>query len=186
MNDKIKELVHKMEEYASRQEYEKSQEVLSEIKNNIREEKELGKEWLDKLLSGKRKETIKDTFDYITGNAVRLSQDVYGFSNILNLSLSSNERINNTNVRDDYTKRKIIAEEMVCNGLSVIASSGRKSPKYTKPNRAFLDIALKVNPSICKSEISRRERVKLWKAIESNDETEVKRITKELKELKYL
>lgn len=190
MNDEIKELIRKMEEYSSSQEYEKAQDTLSKIINKIYEP-ETGiiksGEWFEEFLSGKhREETIKDTFNYITSHAVRLSPEVYGFSTILNLTISVNERINKTSRRDDYTIRKIIAEEMVCNEISVIPASGKKAQKYKKPNRAFLDIALKVNPSICKGEISRREKVKLWKAIESKDENEIKRLTKEIKELKYL
>lgn len=186
MNDEIKELIKKMEEYSSSQEYEKAQDTLSEIQKKIYGEKEFEEEWLKVFLSGKKEETIKDTFNYITSHAVRLSPNIYGFSTILNLTISVNERINKTSKRDDYTIRRIIAEEMVCNEISVIPASGKKAQKYKKPNRAFLDIALKVNPSICKGEISRREKVKLWKAIESKDEDEIKRLTKEIKELKYL
>ena len=186
MTDEIKKLIKEMEFYSSSQNYEKAQDILSEIKKRLYEEKTFGKEWLEDFLSGRREITIKDTFDYITGNAVRLSPDIYGFSTILNLTISVNERTNKIKTHDDYTTRKIIAEEMVCNEIPVISASGRKAPKYSKPNRAFLDIALKVSPSICKGEISRREKVKLWKAIELKDEKEIKRLTKEIKELKYL
>lgn len=181
MTDKIKALINTMQEYSNKQEYEKANKVLINIYSELYKEKEFGKEWLDNFLSGINNTTIKDTFDYITGNSVRLDPEEIGFSKFLKLTIDVNEKLKKLKRTDDYIKRKVIAEEMVYSGQTIPVKW-----KGKKPNRAFLDIALKVNPSICKAEIERREKVKLWKALESNKIRESETIKRKIKELKEL
>jgi hypothetical protein len=50
-----------------------------------------------------------------------------------------------------------------------------------KSNRAFLDIANKVNSSLCRDELERREKVLIWKAIESGRIEEIEKARERLK-----
>lgn len=178
MSDKIKELVLLMEELAGRQQYENAQHVLSSIKNELQKTKP--SPTFEQLVSIEKKEFgIKDTYDIITGNTIRLNPDAYKFSDFLNLLMQSTEKLkklkNPYTVSNDYNVRKIIAEEMVCKKMTVPVTY-----KGIKPNRAFLDVAFKVNPDLCKHEIERREKVKLWKAIESGKKEEIEKAKKEV------
>lgn len=72
---------------------------------------------------------------------------------------------------------------MACLGMPIYESKGGKIGRSKKPNRAFLDIANKVNPSLCRGELERRERVMMWKAIESGKKEEIEKARERL--LKY-
>lgn len=50
-----------------------------------------------------------------------------------------------------------------------------------KPNCTFMDITLQVNSSVCKDELERREKVKLWKAVETGDKKKIEYAKKELR-----
>lgn len=69
---------------------------------------------------------------------------------------------------------------MACLGMAIPESKGGKLGKRGKPNRAFLDIAHKINPFICRSELDRREKVMMWKAIESGKKEEIDKARRRL------
>ncbi len=177
MTDEIKELISLMEELAGRQKYEDAQHVLNSIKNELAKKEVVnGKELLDRILKGERKKpTIKRTYDIVTGNSIRLNEKSYNFSDFLGMLSSVTERLEAIKSEDDYTVRKIVAEEMVCRKMVV-----PQTYKGKKPNRAFLDVAYKVNPDLCKAEIGRREKVKLWKAIESGKKEDIEKAKSEV------
>jgi len=177
MKDKIKNLISLMEELAGKQEYESAQKVLDSIKEELTKQEDLskkyGKDWNPFV---KTEPTIRNTYDVITGYSIRLNPDFYKFSDLLGLLSQVTERLKTIKRADDYTVRKIVAEELVCNNMII-----PKTYKGKKPNRAFLDVAYKVNPDLCKLELERREKVKLWKAIESGKKEEIKKASKEVR-----
>ena len=68
--------------------------------------------------------------------------------------------------------------------MTIPEIKGGKIGRSKRPNRAFLDIAHKVNPSLCSSELERREKVMMWKAIESGKKEEIEKARERLK--KYI
>ena len=50
-----------------------------------------------------------------------------------------------------------------------------------KTKQSILDIAFKVSPFLCSNELIRREKVMMWKAIESEKESEKEKVRKELR-----
>lgn len=177
MVDEIKELISLMEELAGRQQYEDAQHVLNSIKNELKKEETVDdKEFLDRILSGKTKEpTILGTYRAVIGHSVRLNPDIYRFSDFLGLLSNVTDRLKQTRRFNEDVLRRIVAEEMLCSKMSVPLSY-----KGIKPNRAFLDIAYKVHPDICKHELERREKVMLWKAIESGSREKIEEAKKKV------
>ncbi len=176
MADKIKELIKQMEDFAEKQQYEEAQKTLVRIKDELVRTKDLsekyGKDWKPFL---KEEPTIQNTYDIITGHSIRLNPEQFKFSDFLGLLSDVTTRFGDVQKHDDTKIRKIVAEEMVCKGMTI-----PQTYKGKKPNRAFLDIAYTVNPYVCKSELERREKVKLWKAIESGDKDEINKTKKEV------
>ncbi len=111
---------------------------------------------------GKREErTIKDVNDLVTSHSIRLNPDNYNFADFLGLLVNVHSRkgeIQGARYIDTDKQRKVVAEEMVCLGMTIPESRGCKGGigKSGKPNRAFLDIAHKINPFIACKEIERR------------------------------
>ena len=52
---------------------------------------------------------------------------------------------------------------------------------YDNDDRIFLDIANRVNPSLCRGELERREKVMMWKAIEGGKKEEIEKARERLK-----
>ena len=179
MVDEIEELISLMEELAGRQQYEDARHVLNAIKNElVKEEKLDDKELLDRILSGQRKEpTIKQTYDIITGHSIRLNPEAYKFSDFLNLLPGVTDKLKSLKRANDDTVRKLVAEEMVCKQMPIPTTY-----RGIKPNRAFLDIAYKIHPDLCKYELERREKVMLWKAIESGNREKIEEAKKKVSE----
>lgn len=176
--DTIEPLIGLMNEFSDKQEYEKAKEALDKIKE------ELEKPSVGIWIHVRNVQTIKDVHNLVTSDSIRLNPDNYRFSDFLGLLVNVHNRkdeIQGARYIDTDKQRKVVAEEMACLGMIVSESKGGKIGRSKKPNRAFLDIAHKVNPSLCKTELERRERVMMWKAIESGDKKEIGNIRERLK-----
>ncbi len=170
--DTIKPLIGLMNEFSDKQEYEKAKETLDKIKE------ELKKSSVETLVSIRGIQTIKDVNDLVTSDWIRLNPDNYKFSDFLGLLVNVHNRkdeIQGARYIDTDRQRRVVAEEMACLGMTIQESKGGKIGRSKKPNRAFLDIAHKVNPSLCRTELERRERVKMWHAIESGKKEEIEK-----------
>ncbi len=157
-------LINNMERLSHGLEYEEAQYVLEKIKE------ELVKPDDNKILRLCNIQTIKDVYDLVTSNTIRLSMENYEFVDFLNLLVSilnRKDEIQGCRYIDIDRQRKVVAEEMVC--LKMIIPSKWKG---IKPNRRFLDILYEVDKDICKAELLRREKVKLWKVIKSGKDIE--------------
>ncbi len=175
--DDIKPLIEEMDKFSDNQEYEKAKDVLDRIKEKLK------KSSVGIWISVRNLQTIEDAHNLVTSESIRLSPDNYKFSDFLGLLVNVHKRkdeIQGARYIDIDKQRKVVAEEMACLGMTVHESRS-KVGRSRKPNRAFLDIAHKVNPSICKTELERREKVMLWKAIESGDIKEIEKAKERLK-----
>jgi hypothetical protein len=176
--DDIKPLVEEMNKFSDSQEYEKARETLDKIKG------ELKKSTVQTWVSMRNIQTIKDVHNLVTSDSIRLSLDNYKFSDFLGLLVNVHNRkdeIQGGRYIDLDKQRRVVAEEMACLGISIPESKGGKIGRIKKPNRAFLDIANRVHPSICRNELERREKVMLWKAIESGKKEEIEKARERLK-----
>ena len=79
----------------------------------------------------------------------------------------------------DEQWRSIVAKEMISLELLPQDGRGRKAP-----NRAFMDVLFRLNPQFARNDLLRRESTKMWYAIGSEDETAVKAIRDNIKEIK--
>lgn len=174
MNEKREDivalLIDNMERLSHGMEYEEAQYVLEKIKEELVKRD-------DSIKFGIQ--TIKDVYHLVTSHSIRLSMDDYEFADFLNLLVSvlnRKDELQGGKYVDIDRKRKLVAEEMVCLGMTVPTKW-----KGVRPNRRFLDIAYEVNKDLCKTEIIRREKVKLWKAIESGKVEDVKKAKEEIR-----
>lgn len=175
--DRIKPLVDEMDKLSENLEFEKAKSVLENIKEELKRPETNFPFQID---------TIKDVNDLIKSHAIRLNPENYKFSDFLGLLTNVYNRkseLKGMMYSDTERQRKIVAEEMVCLGMTIPVYRGRGGTKI-KPNRAFLDIAQKVNPSLACKELERREKVLMWKAIESGKKEEIERARERLR--KYL
>lgn len=175
--DTIALLIDNMERLSHGMEYEEAKYVLDKIKEEL-------KKWPYTYIHIGDIQTIKDIHDLMTSNAIRLNPDNYELSDYLGLLTAVHERRNElqgARYRDTERQRRVVAEEMICLGMTIRP----KKKRYAKvPNRAFLDIAYKVNPSICSTELERREKVMMWKAIESGNKEEIEKVRERLQKYK--
>lgn len=179
--DIIKPLIDHMSELSEKQEYEKAKNVLDKIKEEL---KKPSVEGLGSYLHIGNIQTIKDVNDLVISNSIRLSPDNYKFADFLGLLVNVHSRkseIQGARYVDTDRQRKVVAEEMACLGMTIHESRGGKGGKSGKPNRAFLDVAHKINPFIACKEIERREKVMMWKAIESGKKEEIERARERLR-----
>lgn len=175
--DNIKPLLEEMNKFSEIQDYEKAKETLDRIKE------ELKKSSVQTWVSVRNVQTIKDVRNLVTSDSIRLNPDNYKFSDFLGLLVNVHNRkdeIQGARYIDTDKQRKVVAEEMVCLGLPIYESKGGKIGRSKKPNRAFLDIANKVSHSICRGELERREKVMMWKAIESGKKEEIEKARERL------
>lgn len=175
--DTIEPLIEDMNKFSDNYEYEKAKETLDKIKEELKQPST--QVWI----SVRNVQTIKDVHNLVTSHSIRLNPDDYKFSDFLGLLVNVHSRkneIQGARYIDTDRQRKVVAEEMMCLGMT-IESKGGKIGRSKKPNRAFLDIANKVNPSLCRSELARREKVKMWHAIESGNTKEIERIRESLR-----
>lgn len=176
--DDIKPLLEEMNTYSENQNYEKAKDILDKIRE------ELEKPSVQTWISVRNIQTIKDVHNLVTSDSIRLNPDNYKFSDFLGLLVNVHSRkdeIQGARYSDLDKQRKVVAEEMVCLGIAIPESKGGKVGRSKKPNRAFLDIANKVNPSLCRNELERREKVMIWKAIESGRIEEIEKARERLK-----
>lgn len=182
--DTIKPLIDQMGEYSEKQDYEKAKDVLDKIKEELKNSSM--EEWPHSYIHVGNIQTIKDVHDLVMSNSIRLNPDNYKFADFLGLLVNVHGRkneIQGARYSDTDKQRKVVAEEMACLGM-VIPESGGKGGRSGKPNRAFLDIAHKVNPFIACKELERRCRVLLWKAIESGKKEDIERARKTLQKIR--
>ena len=180
--DTIKPLIDQMNQFSEKQEYEKAKEVLDNIKEELK--KPSTDVWPHTFIHIGNIQTVKDVNDLVTSNSIRLSPDNYRFSDFLGLLVNVHSRkneIQGARYIDTDRQRKIVAEEMACLGMAIPESRGGKGGKAGKPNRAFLDIAHKINPFIACKELERREKVMMWKAIESGKKEEIEKTRERLR-----
>ncbi len=179
--DIIKPLIDQMNEFSEKQEYEKAKGVLDTIKKEL--EKPATDKWPYSYIHIGDIQTIKDINDLVVSNSIRLNPNNYKFADFLGLLVNVNDRkkeIQGAKYSDIDRHRKIIAEEMVCLEMTIPESRGGKG-KSVKPNRAFLDIAHKINPFLACKELERREKVMMWKAIESGKKEDIERARERLR-----
>lgn len=183
--DIIKPLIDQMNELSERQDYEKAKEILDKIKEELK--KPSTDVWPYTYIHIGNIQTIKDVNDLIVSNSMRLNPDNYKFSDFLGLLVNVHGRkseLQGARYIDTDRQRKVVAEEMVCLGMTIPESRGGKGGKSGRPNRAFLDVAHKINPFIACKEIERREKVMMWKAIESGKKEEIENARERLR--KYI
>jgi len=176
--DTVKPLIGLMNEFSDKQEYEKAKETLDKIKEELKTSS------VQTWISVRNVQTIKDVHNLVTSDSIRLNPDNYRFSDFLGLLVNVHNRkdeIQGARYIDTDRQRKVVAEEMACLGMTISESKGGKIGRSKKPNRAFLDIAHKVNPSLCRTELERRERVMMWKAIESGNRKEIENMRERLR-----
>ena len=184
MQDKIKELIEKIDIFSNNQQYEEAQKALNMIKEELSRpanlEEKYNEEWVKSFSKGeKRVITIKDTQDILTGGSIRIDPEYYPFSDWLYLLIQINEKI--ANIDNIYLVtdrlRRIVAEEMVAKKMII-------PPAYRgkRPNRAFLDQVLNVKGGIdiCSKEMDRRLKSLLWQAIEKGDKIEIEEARKNI------
>ncbi len=180
--DVIKPLIDQMGELSEKQEYEKAKEVLDKIKEELKKPSIEG--WPQPYLRIGNVQTIKDVNDLVISHSIRLNPDNYKFADFLGLLVNVHSRkgeIQGARYIDTDRQRKVVAEEMACLGMTIPESRGGKGGKGEKPNRAFLDVAHKINPFIACKEIERREKVMMWKAIESGKKEEIEKARERLR-----
>ena len=172
--DIIKPLIDQMNQFSEKQEYEKAKDVLDKIKEELK--KPSMEKWPGSYIHIGNIQTVKDVNDLVTSNSIRLDPDNYKFSDFLGLLVNVHARkneIQGARYSDTDRQRKVVAEEMVCIGMTIPEGRRSKGGRAGKPNRAFLDIAHKVNPFIACKELGRREKVMMWKAIESGKKEDI-------------
>jgi hypothetical protein len=180
--DTIKPLIDQMNQLSEKQDYEKAKDVLDKIKEELK--KPSTGVWPYTYIHIGDIQTVKDVHDLVTSNSIRLKPDNYKFADFLGLLVNVHDRkgeIQGAGYSDTDKQRKVVAEEMVCLGIAIPESKGGGIGKSGKPNRAFLDIAHKVNPFLACKELERREKVNMWKAIESGKKEEIERARMRLK-----
>lgn len=174
--DIIKPLIDQMNQFSEKQDYEKAKEVLEKIKEELKKPSIEG--WPQSYIHIGNIQTIKDVKDLVISHSIRLNPDNYRFVDFLGLLVNVHSRkgeIQGARYSDTDKQRKVVAEEMACLGMTISESRGgrRGIGKSEKPNRAFLDVAHKINPFIACKELERREKVNMWKAIESGKKEEI-------------
>ena len=170
--DIIKPLIDQMSEFSEKQEYEKAKDVLDKIKEELKKPEK----WPGSYIHIGNIQTIKDVNDLVISHSIRLDPESYKFSDFLGLLVNVHGRKNEIQGAmyiDTDRQRKVVAEEMVCLGMTIPESRTGRRGKVGKPNRAFLDIAHRVNPFIACKELGRRDKVNMWKAIESGKKEDI-------------
>lgn len=175
--DVISKMIKEMNVLSEKQDFEGASDILKQIKEELdREEKE-------HIFLETDLQTVKDVDSLLKKNYIRLNPKNFDFANYLNLITKLHDRkdeLMGGKAHDIERQRRIVAEEMVCAGMTI---PKKKRGMGRAPNRAFLNIALKVDPSLCKTEIQRREQVKLWKAIGSCDIEGIEACKKKIREI---
>lgn len=146
--DTIKPLIDSMCEFSEKQDYEKAKDVLDKIKEELKKPSAEG--WSQPYLHIGNIQTIKDVNDLVMSHSIRLNPDNYRFADFLGLLVNVHSRkseIQGARYIDTDRQRKVVAEEMACLGITIPESRGGIG-KSGKPNRAFLDIAHKINPFV--------------------------------------
>lgn len=175
--DYIATLIDNMRKQSCEMKYEEAQYILDKIKEELTEKMEP-----NEIIRMFKVQTFRDVYNLVTSDSIRLNVNDYNFAKFLDLLealLKRKSELKGGRYIDTDRQRKIVAEEMFKLGM-IIPSKWRG----IKPNRAFLDIAYKVSPSLVSSELKRRELVKLYKGIESKRDKEIKKSVIELKKIK--
>jgi hypothetical protein len=177
-HDVVKELIGEMNKYSNEEDFEMAKYVLDKIKEYLELPEDYESLWTPSKLGDIQ--TLKDIDEILKANFIRLNPKHYSFSDWLDLLLSLDNRkseLQGIRTLDVTKKRKIVAEEMLCLGISI---PRKRRGIGRMPNRAFLDVLYSVHPDLCKHELGRREQVKLWKAIEKGDKEELQKTRQEV------
>lgn len=182
--DKIELLIDNMKRQSHAMEYEDAQRILDKIKEELLQEEPYKDKSFEEVFVNPPENytTIKDMYLLVTSHSIRLDMNDYNFDKFLDLLINLKERkseLQGGRYVDIDRQRKIVAEEMFKIGMQIPCKW-----KGNKPNRAFLEIAYKVNPSLCSAELLRREKVMMWKAIETGKELEKEKTRKKLRKYK--
>lgn len=175
--DYIATLIDNMRRQSHAMEYEEAQYILQKIKEELTRKVDT-----TEFIRIFHVQTYRDVYNLVTSNSIRLDINNYNFVNFLDLLealLKRKTELQGGRYIDTDRQRKIVAEEMFKLGMSIPSKW-----KGVKPNRAFLDIAYKISPSLVGSEIKRREHVKLYKGIENKDKKQITKAVDELKKVK--
>jgi len=175
--DYIATLIDNMRRQSHAMEYEEAQYILQKIKEELTRKVDT-----TEFIRIFHVQTYRDVYNLVTSNSIRLDINNYNFVNFLDLLealLKRKTELQGGRYIDTDRQRKIVAEEMFKLGMSIPSKW-----KGVKSNRAFLDIAYKISPSLVGSELKRREHVKLYKGIENKDKKQITKAVDELKKIK--
>jgi hypothetical protein len=128
--DNIELLINEMEKLSDSMNYEEAQLILTKIKEEL-----FRKEDDSKFIRIFHVQTIKDIYNLIASNSIRLDVNNYQFSKFLDLLINLKKRkskLQGVRYIDTYRQRKIVAEEM--SKIEIIIPCKHKG---IKPNRAF-------------------------------------------------
>ena len=139
MSDKIECYVEIMNKRSEAGDYNEANRILNLIKAELEKPDETNDtgfsfDNLKRIVEGTQDPiTIKETYNIITGNSIRLNPDSYPFNKFLRLALDVHKRLslirNPYKCSNDNLIRKIVAEEMIKNELTVPVSDGTKRTK---------------------------------------------------------
>lgn len=120
----------------------------------------------------------------LRSNSIRLDYKYMNISGYLKLLQAVKEQLFNKRV-DTYNIRLTVAEEMSKLKLyPQMITEDWERHDFKPPNRAFLDVLYKVDPSLAKYDLLRREYSKLNQAWKRGDEKEQEAIREKIEELK--
>lgn len=177
-HDVIKELIFEMEKSSNEEDFEHAKYILNKIKEFLKLPDNYDYIFTPSKLGDIQ--TLKDIDEILKRNSIRLNPKHYSLSDWLNLLQTLEKRkgeLQGHSYKDIERTRKIVAEEMLYVKM-IVPKKERGVGKM--PNRAFLDILYSTHPDLCRQEIGRREKVKLWKAIESGNKQEIQKAKEEI------
>lgn len=175
--DDIALLIDNMRRQSHAMKYEDAQYILDKIKIELTRKIES-----NEFIRMFHVKTFRDVYNLVTSPSIRLDMNDYNFTNFLDLLenlIKRKEELQGGRYIDTNRQRKIVAEEMFKLGMTIPSKW-----RGIKPNRTFLDIAYKVNPSLASSELKRREQVKLYKGVENKKDKDIKAATDKLRKIK--
>lgn len=177
--DTLKTLIDRLERKEKAKQYLYAKEILNEIKDILNEPESWGAYKIEEEYC----RTLLAVHKMIRANPIRLKYDGMDISGYLKLLANVKARLFNTNP-SVINQRITVAEEMSKLGLFPQMITERWQLRHTKaPNRAFMDILLKVRPDFAQDDILRREYSKLNVAWQRKDENALNEIREKIKEL---
>ncbi len=174
--DELQQSIKDMKEHTKKQKYENAREQLEKIKKMLDEEVDYWHSEYDPCR--KKNRTLLAIHDQLRNNAIRLNHKEMNLVKYLDLL----QEIQFESLGKDVETpkmREITAENMIRLNLPPQNKRGKKAP-----NRAFMDVLYQKNPQFARDDLTRREKTKLWYALERNDPKSKEEIRKQLKDLR--